>query len=380
MKKFKTWIWLGLLVLIATTSLTLDTYFQQRLDNIDLVHVLTNDDFITVDVIEILEESLVSDGFDGEVINISMVVVINSSQRRGEQLTLNIQVHDPEVEFYPIVAGDSLLVNVQNVQGENIYSVVTYQRERGLLLLFILFALSVIIIGRFKGLRALFALGFSIHIILRMLIPAILVYESIMLPAFLFSVYILVGSFIIIGGLTNKTFHAVFGSLFGLASSSLLALFFLQSLRMTGILNEQSFFLLNVAGIDIDLTGILFTSITVGSLGAIMDVSMSLASALEELNVKNPSIKEIVNSAFTISADMIATMTNTLILAYVGSSLGMLVLMAVYGQPSLFIFNSEFYAFEIMMGLIGSLALILTLPATIFIFVIRKWTHHLMHP
>lgn len=375
MNTFK--VWIAVLIVIACTSLALDMYFQQQLQQLNLVHVLTNEDFITVDVNEILDESIVSDGFDGEIINISMAVTINSAHRRGEQLTIDIQVHDPDVEFYPIVAGDTLLINVQEVQGYQVYSVVTYQRERGLLVLFVLFAASVIAIGRFKGLRALFALAFSIHIILRMLIPAILLYESTMFPAFMFSVYILVGSFIIIGGLTLKTLHAVFGSLIGLISSALLAVVFLQSLRMSGILNEQSFFLLNVVGINIDLRGILFTSITIGSLGAIMDVSMSLASALDEISIKNPTIKEIMSSAFKISADMIATMTNTLILAYVGSSLGMLVLMAVYGQPSLFIFNSEFYAFEIMLGLIGSMALIITLPATILIFIARQWMHQL---
>jgi len=104
-----------------------------------------------------------------------------------------------------------------------------------------------------------------------------------------------------------------------------------------------------------------------------MDVSMSLASALHELKDSSKTIKDYVSSAYHMSADMIATMTNTLILAYVGASLSMLVLMAVYGQPTFFIFNTEFYAFELMMGIIGSLGLILTLPATTLIFVITQW-------
>lgn len=373
MKKLKTILWLILLALLTFTSFTLDGHFQSKMNDLNLDHVLSNDDFLKVTVRDIIEESFVDDGFGGEVINIKLAVVITSSPLRGETLIFETQIHDPEVEVYPIEIGDRLLLNILDIEGELFYSIVTYQREQGLLWLFALFALSVILIGRFKGLRSLFALGFSIHVILRLLLPAILVYESLIWPAFILSVYILIGSFIIIGGLTSKTLHATTGSLIGITCSSLLAIFFLNSLRMSGILNEQSFFLLNVVGINIDLRGILFTSITIGSLGAIMDVSMSLASALDELKTSHPSIKDIVTSAFKISADMIATMTNTLILAYVGSSLGMLVLMAVYGQPSFFIFNSEFYAFEIMMGLIGSLGLILTLPATILLFVSTQW-------
>jgi uncharacterized membrane protein len=373
MKQFKNILWILTCVLLGIISFSLDQFYQEQVSQLELNHVLTNDDFIKVSVIEIIEESLVDDGFGGEVINIRMQVEVTSAPYKNDMLVIEVQVHDVETEIYPIHVGDKLLINMLNIEGEIFFSVVTYQREGGLLWLIGLFIVMVILIGRFKGIRALLALGFSIHVILRLLIPAVLIYSSIVLPAFLMSLYILIGSFIIIGGFSSKTLHATLGSLIGITVSSLLALYFLNTLKMTGILDEQSFFLLNIQGLDIDLRGILFTSITVGSLGAIMDVSMSLASALHELKSPSKTIKDYIASAITMSADMIATMTNTLILAYVGASLSMLVLMAVYGQPTLFIFNAEYYAFEVMMGLIGSLGLILTLPATTLMFVISTW-------
>jgi uncharacterized membrane protein len=373
MNKLKNILWIVTCIILVIISFSLDQYYQDEVSQLNLNHILTNDDFIKVDVIEIIEENLIDDGFGGEVINIQMQVKATSAPYKNDMLVIDVQVHDVETEIYPINAGDKLLINMLNIEGDIYFSVVTYQREDGLIWLIGLFIFMVVLIGKFKGVRALFSLGFSIHVILRLLIPAILISSSVILPAFLMSLYILIGSFIIIGGFSSKTFHATLGSLMGITVSSLLALYFLNTLKMTGILDEQSFFLLNIEGLNLDLRGILFTSITVGSLGAIMDVSMSLASALHELKSPSKTIKDYVKSAMAMSADMIATMTNTLILAYVGASLSMLILMAVYGQPTLFIFNAEFYAFEVMMGVIGSLGLILTLPATTLIFVISTW-------
>ncbi|MBS3971719.1 MAG: YibE/F family protein [Erysipelotrichia bacterium] len=373
MKQTRNILWILTCLILGVISFSLDQFYQDKVSQLNLNHVLTNDDFLKVTVIEVMEESLVDDGFGGEVINIRMQVEVTSAPYKNDMLVIEVQVHDVETEIYPINVGDKLLINMLDIEGEIFFSVVTYQREGGLLWLMALFVVMVVIIGRFKGIRALLALGFSIHVILRLLIPAILINSSIITPAFFMSLYILIGSFIIIGGFSSKTLHATLGSLIGITVSSLLALFFLNTLKMTGILDEQSFFLLNIQGLDIDLRGILFTSITVGSLGAIMDVSMSLASALHELKSPTKTIKDYVASAIAMSADMIATMTNTLILAYVGASLSMLVLMAVYGQPTHFIFNAEFYAFEVMMGIIGSLGLILTLPATTLMFVISTW-------
>lgn len=373
LKKIKAIILVVLYIAMGVFSYTLDLQITQQVKDLNLEHVLSNDDFIKVTVLEVLDETKVDDGFGGEIIQISLRVLATSQPYKNDILEIDVNVHDIETEIYPILKDDDLLLNILVIDDQISFSVVTYQRERGLLWLGALFVGFVVLIGRFKGIRSLMALAFSIHVILRLLIPTVLISQSLILPSFLYSIYILIGSFLIIGGLSNKSIQATLGSLIGITLSSLLAIYFLTTLRMSGILDEQSFFLLNLQGIDIDLRGLLFTSITVGSLGAIMDVSMSLSSALQEIDEPHKPIKSIVVSAFHMSADMIATMTNTLILAYVGASLSMFVLMAVYGQPTFFIFNSEYYAFELMMGLIGSLGLILTLPATTLIFVIFKW-------
>jgi uncharacterized membrane protein len=180
-------------------SFSLDQFYQDKVSQLNLNHVLTNDDFLKVTVIEVMEESLVDDGFGGEVINIRMQVEVTSAPYKNDMLVIEVQVHDVETEIYPINVGDKLLINMLDIEGEIFFSVVTYQREGGLLWLMALFVVMVVIIGRFKGIRALLALGFSIHVILRLLIPAILINSSIITPAFFMSLYILIGSFIIIG-------------------------------------------------------------------------------------------------------------------------------------------------------------------------------------
>lgn len=373
LKNIKSIILIVLFIMMGIFSYTLDRQVSRKVEDLNLDHVLTNDDFIKVTVLEVVDETLVDDGFGGEVINVSLRVLATSLPYKDDVLDINIRVHDTTTEVYPIFKDDELLLNILVIDEQVSFNIVTYQREKGILWLVALFVGLVILIGRFKGVRSLLALSFSIHVIMRLLIPTVLISQSLIWPSFLYSIYILIGSFLIIGGLSNKSIQATLGSLIGITLSSLLAVYFLSTLKMSGILDEQSFFLLNLPGIEIDLRGVLFTSITIGSLGAIMDVSMSLSSALQEIDEPHKSIKSIISSAYQMSADMIATMTNTLILAYVGASLSMLILMAVYGQPSFFIFNSEYYAFELMMGLIGSLGLILTLPATTLIFVIFKW-------
>ena len=232
MKIIKHGVWVLSIVLILVLSSSLDQHYQNKMSNLALNHVLSNDDFLKVTVLEVVDESLVDDGFGGEVIELILRVRVTSDPFKNDVLEFPIQVHDVETEIYPIEVNDKLLINTLLIEDEIYYSVVTYQREEGLLILIALFIGAVLLIGRFKGFRALLALAFSIHVILRMLIPAVLTSQSLIMPAFFMSMYILIGSFIMIGGFSLKTFHATLGSLIGLAASSGLAIFFLSLIHI----------------------------------------------------------------------------------------------------------------------------------------------------
>jgi uncharacterized membrane protein len=141
-------------------------------------------------------------------------------------------------------------------------------------------------------------------------------------------------------------------------------------LALTGIVDEESIYLTFIeTETPIDLKAIIFAAIIIGALGAIMDVAMSTASSLWEVRDKADSVsfEALFKSGMNIGRDVMGTMTNTLILAYIGSSLSVVLLLSVYSTSLLYLLNREMIVIEILQALIGSFGLLLTLPLTSFI-------------
>lgn len=136
---------------------------------------------------------------------------------------------------------------------------------------------------------------------------------------------------------------------------------------MTGLLEEESIYLVQLYPDNpINLKAIIFAMIIVGAVGAVMDVSMSISSSLYELRIKSPTIqpKELMRSGFTIGRDMMGTMANTLVLAYIGSSLTCVLLLVAYNANLQQVLNKEIIVAEILQALAGSMGMLLTLPLT----------------
>ena len=136
-------------------------------------------------------------------------------------------------------------------------------------------------------------------------------------------------------------------------------------LKLTGYVDENSIYLkqLNMA---IDLKAIIFAGILIGAVGAIMDVSIDIASSLSEVSSKmeKPSFGEIVKSGFNIGKDIMGTMTNTLILAYIGSSLSIVLLLTSSSHSLVYLFNLEMITVEILQAVVGSIGILTTIPLT----------------
>ena len=141
-------------------------------------------------------------------------------------------------------------------------------------------------------------------------------------------------------------------------------------LELTGLLDEDSMHLLYINDkAPIDLRAVIFGSIILGAIGAVMDVSMSIASSLNELveNMDRPSFSQIINSGFEIGRDMMGTMSNTLILAYIGSSLSVLLLYCAYNSSFIYLINKEIIIVELLQALIGSIGILTVIPFATFI-------------
>ena len=152
-------------------------------------------------------------------------------------------------------------------------------------------------------------------------------------------------------------------------ATGVLAIFVNKAFGVTGIINQDYLFLTMLeGGVSIDLPALIWGGILIGSLGAIMDVSMSLASAMQELSEQmyQPSFKKLVISGFNIGRDAIGTMTNTLILAYVGGSMATILLFTAYTSDFVVLLNYEMLLVEIIQAIVGSIGILLAVPITVF--------------
>ena len=142
--------------------------------------------------------------------------------------------------------------------------------------------------------------------------------------------------------------------------------------KMTGASEEAIQLTINIASINFEFRDLLFSGIVISALGACMDVGMSIASSLDEIKMKNPEItwKELLKSGMNIGRDTIGTMTNTLILAYVGSSVSLILLFMASDLSVIEILNKETIAEQIISALAGSMGVVYTVPITSFVYAV----------
>lgn len=247
------------------------------------------------------------------------------------------------------------------------YVVAVTNYDRGLVMggLVLLFGALLVVIGRKKGLMALLGLAFTILCLLFLLIPLILLGIPPIPCTIGFVAVATAASLILLTGFTRKTLCATLGCVGGVAAAGILAAVVGVITPMTGFnMSEAEELVLRASEHQMHISGLLVCGVLIASLGAVMDVAMSIASACQELRELNPSLtaRQLFQSGMNIGRDAMGTMANTLILAFAGSALNMLILFRAYDYPFLQIVNSDLIAIEVLQGLAGSIGIILTVP------------------
>lgn len=258
----------------------------------------------------------------------------------------------------------------QNVKSQGQWCFVNYNRSNVLLWLIGFFFLLIIIIGRKKGVSTLISLAITLGTIFFVFIPSILYGRNIYLTTIIISIFIIFTSLILINGINIKTICAVAGNIGGLAVAGLLALLMNRLLHITGMVDENYAFLSQVNnGVSINLKAVIWGAIVIGALGAVMDVAMSIASSMNELShtMKEKTFRSMVHSGMNIGKDAIGTMTNTLILAYIGSSLATILLFIVYSKDITYLTNLEMIVVDVMQAVVGSIGILFAVPATVLL-------------
>lgn len=275
-------------------------------------------------------------------------------------------VHLPVVE-----PGDRILLySIPDGMAEHEWLMSDYQRFDQILILGAVFVLLVLLIGHWQGVNTLISLALTCLAVFYVFIPAVLAGESIYLWSIATCIYVTFMTLFIVNGVNAKSIGAILGCLAGIVVAAVLTLFFEESMTLTGLLDENSVLLYGLnPDAPFNLKAIIFAAIIIGSMGAIMDVSISIAAALEELKEKLPQITfgELFQSGMNISRDIMGTMANTLILAYIGSALAGVLLMVAYNSAMIDLFNREMIVVECLQALAGSIGILMALPFTALI-------------
>ncbi|MGH3853548.1 MAG: YibE/F family protein [Pseudonocardiaceae bacterium] len=245
------------------------------------------------------------------------------------------------------------------------YQIQDFQRGTSMLWLAALFTAAVLLLGRWRGLASLLALGFSFLVLVVYLFPAILTGENPVVVGVLAASVIMFGVLYLTHGISAQTSSAVLGTVLSLALIGLLGSAFAVATRLTG-LDDDTAKLIGVLGHGIDARGLLLAGMVIGALGVLDDVTVTQTSAVWELRRANPELgaRALYTAALRIGRDHISSAVNTLVLAYTGAALPVLLLFALSGQSFAALVTTQDVAQEVVRTVVGGIGLVAAVPIT----------------
>jgi uncharacterized membrane protein len=281
----------------------------------------------------------------------------------------------PKDMFYK--EGDTVFIGISKVGTDDpveFISLYDIDNSSGIIFLIALLLISIILVGRIKGLFSMIALVITVLLLFFVLIPLALKGYSPLPITVLISIFSIIITLPIIAGIKLKTLTAILGASSGIVIASLLAITFGWMMHLSGIVTNEMLTVFYASDVNIDLRGLALSGMIIAALGAIMDVCISIASSTAEIYSANPKIsqRDAFRSVLTIGTDILGSMVNTLILAYVGSSLSLILLISMRfepGMPLWLIFNYNPILSEIVKSVVGSIGMFVCIPITAFLSV-----------
>lgn len=290
-----------------------------------------------------------------------------SGKYKDELFEIQNELSNNEVYDIIVEKGDKVVVMIEeNEEGASVF-ISDYSRGDYTLYLTILFIALILLVGRSKGLKSIISLALTMAAIVYILLPSILKGMNPVPISILISIAVTIITIFLVGGINNKSFATIIGTISGVIIAGAISFFVGSKIKLTGLSPEEAGMLLYIPqDITLSFQNLLFSGIILGSLGAVMDVGMSISSSIDEINKANSSLtqRELFKSGMNVGKDIMGTMTNTLILAYAGSSIPILVLFMAHEASIVKIVNLDIIATEIVRSLSGSIGLVLTIPIT----------------
>ena len=357
-----------LIILLITALFALFLYRYNQIDRVGLYDT-EGKTFEKAEVVDIIKDNETESGnqIGDQVVSLKLL----SGDYKGntvEAVSSSSYLYGAHCEV-----GMRVIAEV-NESDDSLY-VTVYSQDRTWMLyaIVLLFLITLCIIGGRQGLNSAVALVFTFVCIVFLFLP--MIYRGIS-PIFAAVVVAVLTTFVtmyLIGGLSSKSVTSMIGTVAGVGISAVLAVLFG---RLTGIsgYNVSDIEQLEYVGqmTDVRIGELLYAGILISALGAVMDVAMSVASTISEIHYRNPELsrKELFTSGIRVGKDMMGTMSNTLILAFTGSSINTLVFMYVYGYTSTQITNMYSIGIEVIQGISSTMGVILTVP---IVSVICAW-------
>lgn len=288
---------------------------------------------------------------------------VTSGSPRGQTATFELF---PSANSPRLDSGDQIVLSYSSqAPPELAFQFADFQRNTPLLWLGALFVVAVVALGRWKGVRALVGVAVSLVVIVTFLLPALLLGDPPVLLALVAASTIAYLALFLAHGLNERTAVALLGTLLALALTAGLAVLFVSLTRITGLASEEVMLLQASSGI-IDLQGLLLAGIMIGALGVLDDVTVTQVAAVWELKLADRRFGawELYRRAVNIGRDHIASVVNTLALAYAGAALPLLLLFTQAQRSFEEVVTGEAVAMEVVRTLVGSIGLVAAVPIT----------------
>lgn len=299
------------------------------------------------------------------------VRVLTGDFKGSERIIDNMLTGNPAYDI-PLSKGDKVILHMEPVsdtvtapEDVDIF-IADIQRNTEIYIFTGIFCILLLIIGQKKGLTSIISILSTLALIFFMLMPMILNGFCPIASAILTGIISTVITIYLVGGFNSKSSAAIIGTSISLAFAGALSMLAIYFAHLTGFAGEENMFLYT-ARPDLSFTGILSASMIIAALGALMDTAVSIASTVNEIyeTDKTLSVKQLFKSGMNVGRDIIGTMSNTLILVYLGSSLPLVLLSSNIDMNKFFNLNQV--ATEILSAITGSIAILVCVPATAII-------------
>lgn len=306
------------------------------------------------------------------------VKVLTGNFKGTERIIENMLTGNPAYDIN-LTKGNKVVLHVEpnsdtiTTPDDVDFFIADIKRDNQILTFTGVFFILLLLIGKKKGLTSIISIISTIALIFFMLLPMILNGFCPIASAVLTGIISTVITIYLVGGLNSKSSSAIIGTSISLIFAGALSMLAIYFAHLTGFAGEETMFLYT-ARPDLSFTGILSASMIISALGALMDTAVSIASTVNEIfeTDKTLSVKQLFKSGMNVGRDIIGTMSNTLILVYLGSSLTLVLLSSNIDMNKFFNLNQV--ATEILSALTGSIAILFCVPITAIIaaYLIKK--------